>query len=106
MNNFYSQEQWPYQNLSYASNIIRGQDVPSNTMQVGLTTPQTSYTASPLSSFTGTVLAGSALNNNTNNNSSSTGGLASLFNAEGGHITRKRALANDNRVRGALQRAA
>lgn len=107
MNNFYSQEQWPYQNLSYASNIIRGQDVPSNTMQVGLT-PSTSnsYTASPLSAFVGGTLAGTAINNGT-----ATGGTNSLFGstsgltlAKGGKVRRR---ANDNRkVVGALQLAA
>lgn len=104
MNNFYSQEQWPYQNLSYASNIIRGQDVPSNTMQVGLTpASQSSYTASPLSSFVGTTLGATALSNGATGNTNSGSGTNSLFAlAKGGHV-RKRA--NDN-WRGALQRAA
>jgi hypothetical protein len=62
MNNFYSQQQWPYQNLAYASNIIRGQNVPSNTMTVGQQySPGQSYTASPLSSFVGTTLGSNAV---------------------------------------------
>ncbi len=62
MNNFYAQQQWPYQNLSYASNIIRGQAVPSNTMQVGLQPASaSSYTASPVAALTGTTLAASSL---------------------------------------------
>lgn len=62
LNNFYAQQQWPYQNLTYASNIIRGQAEPSNTQQVGLQyNPGQTYSASPLSSFIGTTLGASAL---------------------------------------------
>ena len=57
MNNFYAQQQWPYQNLAFASNIIRGQNVPSNQQTVGMNyAPGQSYTASPLASFVGTTL--------------------------------------------------
>lgn len=64
MNNFYAQQQWPYQNLAFASNIIRGQPVASNTQTVGLTPPSASaYTASPLAAFIGGTLGGSALAN-------------------------------------------
>lgn len=73
-NNFYAQQQWPYQNLSYASNIIRGQAIPSNTMQVGLTNPSSSsYTASPLAAGLGTTLGASAIGNGLNLNASSLG---------------------------------
>jgi hypothetical protein len=67
LNQFYAQQQWPYQNLAFASNIIRGQPVSSNTQTVGLApATQSSYTASPLTSFIGTTLGGnSLLNGNT-----------------------------------------
>ena len=62
MNNFYAQQQWPYQNLTYASNIIRGQAVPSNTMQVGLQYPPSgSYGPSPLATGLGVATGASAL---------------------------------------------
>jgi hypothetical protein len=83
MNNFYAQQQWPYQNLTYASNIIRGQAVPSNTQQVGTTYQNSGYTASPLSSFLGTTAGASAL------------GLK-----RGGHVRRAK------RARGALSMVA
>jgi hypothetical protein len=89
MNNFYAQQQWPYQNLSYASNIIRGQNVPSNTMQVGMNyNPGQSYTASPLSSFVGTTLGATAASNayNTSNLYNQTLGL----HAKGGRIRARR----------------
>ena len=67
MNNFYTQQNWPYQNLAYASNIVRGQNIPTNTQQVGTTYPPSSaYTASPLSTFVGTALGANALSNATN----------------------------------------
>lgn len=59
LNQFYQQQQWPYQNLGFASNIVRGLPVNTNTQTVGLTTPQQGYTASPLSTFIGTQLAAS-----------------------------------------------
>ena len=61
MNNFYGQQQWPYQNLTYASNIIRGQAVPSNVQQVGMTYQNAGSTASPLSTAIGTTAGASAL---------------------------------------------
>jgi hypothetical protein len=66
MNNFYNQQQYPYQNLSYLSNILRGQQMPT-TSQTASTTyaPSSAYTNSPLSSFIGTTLGGSALLNGT-----------------------------------------
>jgi hypothetical protein len=61
-NNFDQQQQWPYQNLTYASNIIRGQAVPSNTTQVGTQyLPQSSYSASPLATAAGVAAGSSAL---------------------------------------------
>lgn len=67
LNNFYAQQQWPYQNLAFASNIIRGQPVASNQQTVGLQyNPGQTYTPSPLSSFIGTTLGASALSNNSN----------------------------------------
>lgn len=84
LNNYYAQEQWPYQNLAFASNIIRGQNVPSNTMTVGQQyNPGQTYTASPLSSFIGTTLGANAVGNSSSNNSQ----LSSLgLHARGGHI--------------------
>lgn len=56
--------QWPYQNLGYASNIMRGQQVPTNSMTVGMNyNPGQSYTSSPLSSFVGTSMGTQALSN-------------------------------------------
>lgn len=79
MNNFYAQQQWPYQNLGFASNIIRGLPINTNTQTVGLSyPPQGSYGASPLSTAAGTIL-----------------GAKALGVAKGGHIRR-----------GALSRAA
>jgi hypothetical protein len=108
LNNFYAQQQWPYQNLAYASNIIRGQNVPSNTMTVGTQyTPNTSYTASPLSAFVGTTLGAASLGSNNNSssssNSNSSSGLSSLFSgsggqARGGHIRPKGALQHFKRA--------
>ena len=64
MNNFQQQQQWPYQNLAFANNLIKGLQVPSNTQTVGTSyNPSQSYTASPLSSFVGTTLGASALSN-------------------------------------------
>lgn len=60
-NQFYAQQQWPYQNLAYASNILRGQNIPTNTQTVGQQyNPGQAYTASPLASFVGTTLGSSA----------------------------------------------
>jgi hypothetical protein len=61
-NNFYQQQQWPYQNLAFASNIIRGQPVNANTQVVGQQyNPGQAYTSSPLSTFAGTAAGASAL---------------------------------------------
>lgn len=97
MNNFYSQQQWPYQNLAFASNIIRGQPVASNTQTVGLTpSSQNSYTSSPLSAFIGGTLGGTALANGT----SGTTGQKNIFGLKaGGRVS------NDNK-QGALSWAA
>lgn len=86
MNNFNAQQQWPYQNLAFASNVIRGQNVPSNTQTVGLSyAPSNAYTASPIASFVGTTLGANALANGTNNNSN----LASSL-AKGGRVRARR----------------
>lgn len=63
MNNFYAQQQWPYQNLGFASNIIRGLPVNTNTQTVGMSyAPGTGgYTASPLASFIGATQGGRSL---------------------------------------------
>ncbi len=63
MNNFYAQQQWPYQNLGFASNIIRGLPVNTNTQTVGQQyAPGTGgYTASPLASFIGATSGSKAL---------------------------------------------
>lgn len=72
LNNFYAQQQWPYQQLGYASNIIRGLPVTTNTQTVGQAyAPGTGgYTASPLSAFIGAA-----------------GGAKALGFAEGGNVT-------------------
>lgn len=88
LNNFYAQQQFPYQNLAFASNIIRGQNVPSNTQVVGQQyNPGQSYTASPLSSFVGTTLGATGAQNSLNNSSNLN---AALNNAKGGHIRTRR----------------
>lgn len=84
LNNFYAQQQWPYQNLSYASNIVRGQPITSNTQQVGLTYPPTSsYTTSPISAFLGGTLAASSISNGLGG-----ANLRSLGLAKGGRVRR------------------
>lgn len=60
LNNFYAQQQWPYQNLGFASNIIRGLPVNTNQQTVG-TTYNVPYQASPLSQFLGLTLGGASL---------------------------------------------
>lgn len=60
LNNFYAQQQWPYQNLGFASNIIRGLPVNTNQQTVGQTY-NAQYSPSPLSQFVGTTLGASAL---------------------------------------------
>lgn len=110
MNNFYAQQQWPYQNLAFASNIIRGQPVASNTQTVGSQPSTTNnYTASPLSAFIGTTLGGSALlSGASGNNSAAALNSVNAANAgaEGGHFKKgKFKPANENR-KGALSRKA
>lgn len=73
--NFENQVQWPYQQLGFLSNTIRGQQLPTNTQTTGLTYNNGSYAASPLQSATGAYLMGSALNG-------SSAGLK-----RGGHVT-------------------
>lgn len=60
--NFNAQQQWPYQNLAFLSNIIRGLPVNSNQQTVGLA-PATSsaYSPSPLASFLGTAVGAKGL---------------------------------------------
>ena len=83
-NNFNAQQQWPYQNLAFASNITNGLNVPSNTQTVGMNfNPGQSYTASPLASFVGTTLGAQSLQNGSNN-----GALAGY--ATGGRIRPRR----------------
>lgn len=60
LNNFYAQQQWPYQNLGFASNVVRGLPVNTNQQVVGQTY-NGAYTASPLSQFIGTTIGASAL---------------------------------------------
>jgi len=60
LNNFYAQQQWPYQNLGFASNIIRGLPVNTNQQTVGQTY-NAAYGPSPISQFIGTTLGASAL---------------------------------------------
>lgn len=74
LNDWYAQQQWPYQNLGFASNIIRGLPVNTNTQTVGMAPAgSTSYAASPLSSFLGASL-----------------GARSLGYRQGGEVTRRR----------------
>jgi hypothetical protein len=90
MNNFYSQQQWPYQNLGFASNIIRGQDIPTNQQTVGLQySPGQTTTASPIASFVGTTLGATGISNGIANNTN--GNTSSLFKlARGGRVRRPR----------------
>ena len=60
MNNFYQQQQWPYQNLGFLSNAVRGLTLPTSTQTASLTQPAT-YTTSPISAFVGTAAASNAL---------------------------------------------
>ncbi len=100
LNNFYAQQQWPYQNLGFASNIIRGQNVPTNTMQVGTNyNPGQAYTASPLAAFTGTTLGATALQNGGFGGGSRINPITGLPYAKGGHVRRKRAGALTERYR-------
>jgi hypothetical protein len=51
MNAFYQQQQYPYQQLGFASNIIRGLPVNTNQQTSGVTYQNSGYTASPLASL-------------------------------------------------------
>lgn len=94
LNNFYTQQNWPYQNLAYASNIIRGQNIPTNTQQVGTTYPPSSaYTASPLSNFVGTTLGASALSGGSGSNSLGLHRGGRVTHAKAGGALRQRAKA-------------
>lgn len=87
LNAFQQQQQWPYQNIGFASNVIHGLPV-GTTTQTASATPAAAVGASPLATGIGTL------------------GLAnSLGLREGGHVggALSRAI-NDNR-RGALGRA-
>lgn len=84
LNDFYAQQQWPYQNLAYASNILRGQPIASNTQTVGLAPATTqSYSPSPLQSFIGTTLGAGSLFGGNRGASSGTTGALSGFKAGG-----------------------
>lgn len=58
--NFTSQQQWPYQNIGFVSNVLRGLPINTSSQTVGTTYPQ-SYGSSPLSTGIGIAAAGSAL---------------------------------------------
>ena len=89
MNNFYAQQQWPYQNLAFASNITNGLNVPANQQTVGMNyNPGQAYTASPLSSFVGTTLGTTALQNGSN---TSAGAFARGGRVRGGALMLARA---------------
>lgn len=73
ISNFQNQVQWPYQNVQYASNIIRGlptTSTPTTTQTVGTAYPS-AYQPSPLATFASTA-----------------GGLSALGVRKGGHIQR------------------
>ena len=74
-NQFWNQQNYPYLNLGFASNIIRGQAVPQNTQLSSSGTSPATYTASPLASFAQGVAGSQALS----------GALA-----KGGRVRRKR----------------
>ena len=95
LNNFYAQQQWPYQNLAYASNIVRGQNIPSNTQTVGTAyIPNEAYAPSPLSSFVGTTLGASSLfgnssnasNQNTTQSQPTQSTTGNVYGARGGRV--------------------
>lgn len=61
ISNFQNQVQWPYANLEYASNIVRGLPSAGSTQQTAGTTYPTSYAPSPLAAGIGAAGVGSAL---------------------------------------------
>ena len=64
---FQAQQQWPYQNRAYASNIIRGLPVNTTQQTVGTTYATPGATASPLASFVGTTLGAGAIGSSLGN---------------------------------------
>lgn len=60
VNNFQQQQQWPYQNLGYASDIIRGLPVPTTTQTASTTIPS-SVSPSPLATGIGTATLANSL---------------------------------------------
>jgi hypothetical protein len=63
LNQFYQQQQWPYQQLGFASNIVRGLPVSQNTQYSNLTYPPggSTYAPSPLAALGGSLGALSAV---------------------------------------------
>ncbi len=88
LSQFTQAQQWPYQNLGYAADIIRGQNVPTNTQTVGMSyAPGQSYTASPLSSFIGASLGSNALINGTGTGGTNNGVASNAYGLRrGGHV--------------------
>jgi len=94
MNNFNTQQNWPYQNLAYASNIIRGQNIPTNTQQVGTTfAPASAYSSSPLSTFVGTALGANALFGGSGSSATSLRDGGRVRRRSGGGALRRHAMA-------------
>ena len=60
MQNYQNQQQWPYQNLQFASNIVQGLQAPTTTQTVGTTYPSTTG-ASPVAAALGTAAAANSL---------------------------------------------
>lgn len=61
LNEFAAQQQWPYQNLGFASNVVRGLPVNTNQQTVGLGYSPAGYGSSPLSAFVGSYAGSQAL---------------------------------------------
>ena len=95
-NQFNQAQQWPYQNLGYASNIERGLQVPTNQQTVGMNyNPGQSYTSSPISSFVGGTLGASAATNGTVVNPGALSYMGGTNYARGGRVRRRFAAGGD-----------
>ena len=87
-NSFWNQQNWPYLNLGYASNIMQGQAVPTTTQQSSLQyNPSQTYAASPLQSFVQGAVGGHALSGTGTITSGQTVSGSSF--ARGGSVRRK-----------------
>ena len=85
-NAFWNQENYPYLQLGFESNIVRGQQVPQTTQQAALQyNSNAGYSASPLASFAQGVLGSAAT---TGGSSGSKSGSALGGGAKGGSVAK------------------